>query len=306
MNRLLVDVPVILLRNNYQRCIHGLKVLWFLSLFASFSCQAGVGDLTGVTIAVPAAVAVGETATLHCDYQLETDHLYTVKWYRGRQEFFCFIPKELPNVKVYPEAGVSVDVSLSGAKQVVLKDVKMELAGKYRCEVSADAPSFHTVMVSAHMHVVAPPSQEPELKVERPRYNRGETLRANCTAHPSNPAANVTWSLNGVPVTSSDKVTSLQEKDEAPSEDGIERWTTVSYLEALITNFRLGRLRVQCESDVYGVFKRSAQLQLDDSPGPMVSSVRGSLDSSDSAEASFISSSWIRAVIVGTAVALVR
>ncbi|CAH0392752.1 unnamed protein product [Bemisia tabaci] len=45
-------------------------------------------------------------------------------------------------------------VSLSGAKQVVLKDVKMELAGKYRCEVSADAPSFHTVMVSAHMHVV--------------------------------------------------------------------------------------------------------------------------------------------------------
>ncbi|CAH0392753.1 unnamed protein product, partial [Bemisia tabaci] len=107
-------------------------------------------------------------------------------------------------------------------------------------------------------------------------------------------------------VTSSDKVTSLQEKDEAPSEDGIERWTTVSYLEALITNFRLGRLRVQCESDVYGVFKRSAQLQLDDSPGPMVSSVRGSLDSSDSAEASFISSSWIRAVIVGTAVALVR
>ena len=45
-------------------------------------------------------------------------------------------------------------VSASGPDRVVLRDVQKELAGKYRCEVSADAPNFHTQVVSTHMHVV--------------------------------------------------------------------------------------------------------------------------------------------------------
>jgi hypothetical protein len=46
-----------------------------------------------------------------------------------------------------------LQVSQSGANKVVLRDVQIELAGKYRCEVSADAPTFHTEVVSSHMHV---------------------------------------------------------------------------------------------------------------------------------------------------------
>jgi hypothetical protein len=46
-----------------------------------------------------------------------------------------------------------LQVSKSGANQVVLRDVQLELAGKYRCEVSADAPTFHTEVVVSHMHV---------------------------------------------------------------------------------------------------------------------------------------------------------
>lgn len=45
-------------------------------------------------------------------------------------------------------------VSQSGPNQVVLRDVQRHLSGKYRCEVSADAPSFHTRIVSSWMHVV--------------------------------------------------------------------------------------------------------------------------------------------------------
>jgi hypothetical protein len=44
-------------------------------------------------------------------------------------------------------------LSLSGANKVVLRDVQIELAGKYRCEVSADAPTFHTEVVASHMYV---------------------------------------------------------------------------------------------------------------------------------------------------------
>ena len=46
-----------------------------------------------------------------------------------------------------------LQVSQSGANKVVLRDVQIELAGKYRCEVSADAPNFHTEVVAKHMHV---------------------------------------------------------------------------------------------------------------------------------------------------------
>jgi len=46
-----------------------------------------------------------------------------------------------------------LQVGNSGANQVVLRDVQLELSGKYRCEVSADAPSFHTEVVTTHLHV---------------------------------------------------------------------------------------------------------------------------------------------------------
>jgi len=42
----------------------------------------------------------------------------------------------------------------SNATQVVLTKLELEAAGEYRCEVSADAPSFHTAIVSATMDVV--------------------------------------------------------------------------------------------------------------------------------------------------------
>lgn len=47
-----------------------------------------------------------------------------------------------------------MQVSRSGAQQVVLRGVSRGLSGRYRCEVSADAPFFHTVYKSANMRVV--------------------------------------------------------------------------------------------------------------------------------------------------------
>lgn len=45
-------------------------------------------------------------------------------------------------------------VSRSTSQQVVLREASRALAGRYRCEVSADAPSFHTQVRSAYIHVV--------------------------------------------------------------------------------------------------------------------------------------------------------
>lgn len=75
------------------------------------SCPAGVGGLRDVVVTVPMAVAPGDTVTLRCAYDLEGDPLYTVKWYKSRQEFFRYVPKELPHTRVFPLPGVNVDVS---------------------------------------------------------------------------------------------------------------------------------------------------------------------------------------------------
>ncbi|XP_023935004.1 uncharacterized protein LOC112043712 [Bicyclus anynana] len=160
-----------------------------------------VFGLRDIQLSVPEAVGVGASASLGCRWALDTgEALYTVKWYHGAQEFFRFVPKELPNTRVFSQTGISVDVSRSGAQQVVLRGATRSLSGRYRCEVSADAPFFHTVYKSAYMRVVELPESGPKVLAQKSWYTVGDMLRANCTSPPSDPTANLTWLLNGYEV----------------------------------------------------------------------------------------------------------
>lgn len=74
-----------------------------------------MNGLKDVSVKIPTAVTPGDTVSLYCQYDLENEPLYTVKWYKGRQEFYRYIPKELPNIKVFPlpdVPGFTVDVSI--------------------------------------------------------------------------------------------------------------------------------------------------------------------------------------------------
>ncbi|KAG8227872.1 hypothetical protein J437_LFUL007182, partial [Ladona fulva] len=114
----------------------------------------GVGGLKNVRVVSPGAVAVGETVTLECKYDLEGAELYAIKWYKGKKEFYRYLPKEDPPTKVFPLPGIKVDLSESNAYHVVLRDAGFSLTGRYRCEVSADAPSFDTALVAASLVIV--------------------------------------------------------------------------------------------------------------------------------------------------------
>lgn len=70
-------------------------------------------SLRGVRLDVPEAVLTGDTAKLVCDYDLEEDALYSIKWYRGDDEFYRYVPKESPPSRVFPLPGINVDVSIS-------------------------------------------------------------------------------------------------------------------------------------------------------------------------------------------------
>lgn len=61
---------------------------------------------------IPLAVKRGDNAILICNYDIENDTLYTVKWYRGRREFYRYTPKENPAWKIFPTTNaLNVDVS---------------------------------------------------------------------------------------------------------------------------------------------------------------------------------------------------
>lgn len=70
-----------------------------------------VRGLIDVSILIPPAVAENSTVNMTCLYDLGEFPLYSVKWYKGNKEFYRFIPKEMPPMKVFPQLGAKVDVS---------------------------------------------------------------------------------------------------------------------------------------------------------------------------------------------------
>ncbi|XP_054268757.1 uncharacterized protein LOC128990421 [Macrosteles quadrilineatus] len=130
------------------------SLVFLAGLHLVFLLMTGAGGLRDVHLHVPQAVLTGSTATLLCRYDLEGDLLYTIKWYKGRDEFFRYVPKEHPHTRVFPLPGVIVDIDASGRDRVTLISVDKSLTSKYRCEVSTDAPDFHTEVVSAHLQVL--------------------------------------------------------------------------------------------------------------------------------------------------------
>ncbi|MPD05682.1 hypothetical protein E2C01_101440 [Portunus trituberculatus] len=60
---------------------------------------------------VPLHVPRGESTTLRCEFDLQGERLYSVKWYKGGREFFRHVPNEQPKKQVYEVTGVNVDVS---------------------------------------------------------------------------------------------------------------------------------------------------------------------------------------------------
>lgn len=83
----------------------------FLILLALFFPDLTVSGLGMVHVTIPNAIQSGRNVIMTCDYDLEDDMLYSVKWYKGRREFFRYTPKEIPSIKTFNIPGIRVDVS---------------------------------------------------------------------------------------------------------------------------------------------------------------------------------------------------
>lgn len=161
----------------------------------------GVGGLRATDLRIsPPVVQRGSEAILECLYELTEAPLYSVKWYRGRHEFYRYSPTETPSTKIFPFAGINVDLNRSNKSQVVLTRVSFGLSGNFSCEVTADAPSFATSIVSNTMEVVVLPPSSPTIQTSQHYYTPGDVLRANCTSGPSRPPPELNFYINDMSV----------------------------------------------------------------------------------------------------------
>lgn len=80
------------------------NILFFFLFFAEIALGLEIH------VTVPSAVENGKNAILACEYELGYDTLYSLKWYKGRHEFYRYTPKEIPAVKLFLKNGIKVDV----------------------------------------------------------------------------------------------------------------------------------------------------------------------------------------------------
>lgn len=114
----------------------------FVDIFLPFSTDLTVSGLGMVHVTIPNAIQSGRNAILTCEYELENDDLYSVKWYKGKElrglpdgnvevvahfydvnilssffagkrEFFRYTPKEIPSIKIFKLPGIPLRVDVS-------------------------------------------------------------------------------------------------------------------------------------------------------------------------------------------------
>lgn len=60
---------------------------------------------------IPSHAVRNQSAKLECYFDLDGETLYSVKWYKDGNEFYRYVPRDMPPVQVFPLSGVTVDVS---------------------------------------------------------------------------------------------------------------------------------------------------------------------------------------------------
>lgn len=147
---------------------------------------------------VPAQVMLGDRAVLECRFDMEGEELYSVKWYKAGHEFFRYIPGDRDQrITTFSLPGISVDKSHSDASRVTLRNLNLGSTGRYRCEVSAEAPLFNTVSQSKRLQVVALPNGKPRISGGKMLYRLGERVSVNCTSSSGHPAPQLKWFIHG-------------------------------------------------------------------------------------------------------------
>ncbi|KAH0809615.1 hypothetical protein GEV33_013177 [Tenebrio molitor] len=118
------------------------------------------------------------------------------------------------------------------------------------------------------------PEEDPVMTFEKDLLEMGYTIRGNCTAPPSYPPVNITWSLNGKKINES-SVKYIPLPNAIVTENRRQPFITQSALELEIdsSTFEGGKARLQCVANLFNLYKREVELILEEEkPRPRPSS----------------------------------
>ncbi|KAH8283097.1 hypothetical protein KR054_012062, partial [Drosophila jambulina] len=226
-----------------------------MRLLLNFIADFSVDGLKLTEIRIPQYVVKGSATQLECLYDLDGEALYSVKWYKDGNEFYRYVPRDMPPAQTFLLPGVNVDLHNSSDAIVTLRNVNLLSTGRFRCEVSGEAPSFQTVTEHGDMVVVSLPDQgPPKISGGRPRYQIGDYVRINCTAGRSKPAVELSWKVNEEPV---DPQTLRKYDTIVSGRDGLE--TSVLGLQFRVEqrHFRNGDMKLKCIASLSTLYWRS-------------------------------------------------
>uniref|UniRef100_A0A182MNW7 Ig-like domain-containing protein n=1 Tax=Anopheles culicifacies TaxID=139723 RepID=A0A182MNW7_9DIPT len=229
-------------------------------------------------VRVPKHTIKGHPVRLECHYDMEGEALYSVKWYKDGSEFYRYVPRDVPPGTVFPQPGTMVDLQNSTSEQVVLDPIDLSSSGKYRCEVSAEAPSFQTVSDHGEMLVVVLPEEDPYINGARPRYQIGDTVSVNCTSGRSKPAVHLTWYINGE---AADRSLVKRYEPIVSGPDKLE--TSILGLEFRVKqkHFKRGDMKLKCLATISTVYWKSNEESMEGEKvqkAPMLESRRATSD----------------------------
>uniref|UniRef100_A0A1B0G622 CD80-like immunoglobulin C2-set domain-containing protein n=1 Tax=Glossina morsitans morsitans TaxID=37546 RepID=A0A1B0G622_GLOMM len=182
--------------------------------------------------------------------------------------------------------------NLSNQSHVVLLAVPLNISGKFTCEISVEAPSFQTAMISGEMEVVETyivfsfrfisatafptdslvrycvlfdivfvlcielPIEQASVTGIQPRYRIGDLVDGNCSIKYSKPAANLTWTINGVVVPPHHIKTYQIEKYD---DNNLESVMSAVHFMVTTQHFVKGQMRLKCTATIFDIFKEEIE-----------------------------------------------
>ncbi|XP_067143376.1 uncharacterized protein [Centruroides vittatus] len=215
----------------------------------------GLDCLRLAKLEVPEAVLRGRPVWLNCSYDLESDQLYSIKWYRNNVEFYRYLPSDRPPAQKYDLHGAYLDLGISRLGNVYLYRTDLNSEGVYRCEVSAEAPSFQTVREEKEMKIYVLPEHGPKIVGTRTHYEVGQEVNANCSSAASKPAAVLRWYLNDKQVP--DRL--LIKYPPSRFLDGLETTTLGLRFRVDRNRFWEGAMNLRCTSVVFHTYTTSKE-----------------------------------------------
>ncbi|KAI1303012.1 hypothetical protein HDE_02390 [Halotydeus destructor] len=207
---------------------------------------------------VPSPVTAGESVEITCSYDLQGDRLYSVKYYKNGLEFYRYVPKDWPPAQYLAMPGIKVDVSRSDQNKVYLKHVDLNSAGRYRCEISAEAPSFRTAAAEKEMQIFVLPSDGPRIWSEKVDYKPSEMITVNCTSAKSKPPASLSWFINVEPMGPEHQA----EYSTTLHADGLETSSLSIRFRLSEKSFKNGVMKLKCIASISEVYTISNEAQL--------------------------------------------